>query len=90
MQVQNVHPTIQAVIDAVAAAGDQPTKVARIVLTNAEMDVVQDTRAFSKTVSKHYGGSDTMTIEDIRANNAGRYISFRLNGVLFVREVVPE
>lgn len=89
MRAENVHEIVQNLIDAVVAAGDQPSKVSRIVISDAEMDFIQDSKVFSTTVSHYYGGSDTLMLENIVADKYGRYISFYLNGILVVREVAP-
>lgn len=85
MEVQNYGGIIDTVVAAITAAGEHPTNVQRIVLTPAEMQEFQDSKAFTKTVTKYYGDSSTLIIDDIITGRDGRYISFYLGGILVTR-----
>jgi hypothetical protein len=85
MDVQNYGGVVDQLVAAIAAAGDHPNEVRRIVLTPAEMQELQDSGAFTTTVSKYYGQSDTLIIDNIVTDREGRYLSLYLGGILVVR-----
>lgn len=85
MDVQNYGGVVDLLVAAIANAGDHPNEVRRIVLTPAEMQEVQDSKAFTTTVSKYYGDSSTLIIDNIITDREGRYLSFYLGGILVVR-----
>lgn len=85
MEVQTYGGVVDALVAKIAEAGDHPNEVRRIVLTPAEMKEVQDSGAFTTTVSKYYGDSSTLIIDNIITDRQGEYISFYLNGVLVCR-----
>lgn len=85
MDVQTYGGVVDQLVAAIAAAGEHPNEVRRIVLSPAEMQEVQDSKAFTTTVSKYYGDSSTLIIDQITTDREGRYISFYLGGVLVVR-----
>lgn len=88
MDVQNYGGVIDALVAAIANAGDHPNEVQRIVLTPAEMQELQDSKAFCTTVSKYYGQSDTLIIDNIVTDLDGKYLSLYLGGILVVRHPV--
>lgn len=85
MDVQNYGGVVDQLVAAIADAGDHPNEVRRIVLTPAEMQELQDSKAFCTTVSKYYGQSDTLIIDNIVTDREGRYLSLYLGGILVVR-----
>jgi hypothetical protein len=85
MEVQTYGGVVDQLVAKIAEAGEHPNEVRRIVLTPAEMKEVQDSGAFTTTVSKYYGDSSTLIIDNIITDRQGDYISFYLGGVLVCR-----
>lgn len=85
MDVQTYGGAVDELVAKIAAAGDHPNEVRRIVLSPDEMKEVQDSKAFTETVSKYYGDSSTLIIDKITTDKDGYYTSFYLGGILVVR-----
>lgn len=85
MEVKNYSGVIAQLVTAISEAGDHPTSVRRIDVTPAEMKEIQNDGSFITTVSKYYGDSSTLILDNIRTDMDGNFLSFYLGGILVAR-----
>lgn len=85
MEVQNYSGVVAQLVAAIAEAGDHPSGVRRIYVTPAEMQEIQNDGSFITTVSKYYGDSSTLILDNIRTDMDGNFLSFYLGGFLVAR-----
>jgi hypothetical protein len=86
MEVQLHQGIVKSVVDAVVAAGNQPSNVKQIVLTDDEMLAFERSGEFRETIAKYYSTVETMVMDDIVRDRSGRIFSFWLNGILVTRQ----